>query len=147
MKCDYHATEHLHDPLAPDLAIARRAPVCVLISAPREKAWETARQIAGGRGSALSCIDCDAVDEDDTAGLLREHVGGRGDSGIVFLKEVQLLSRANQRLLDELICSGGHAVKRPRLIASSSLSLYERMQAGLFEDGLFYKLNAVHLKP
>jgi hypothetical protein len=148
MECDYHAADRLHDPLVSDLALAQHARVCVLISAPRERAWDTAREIAGGCGSGLSRIDCDAADEHEIAGLLREHVGNgsRAGNGIVFLREVQVLSPSNQRLLDELIGSHRDAADRPRLIASSSLSLYERTQAGLFEDALFYKLNAVHLK-
>ncbi len=82
------------------------------------------------------------------ADLLREHVvrePQRTLDRILFLREVQVLSPANQQLLERLIASQKPLPRRPRLIASSSLSLYEWVQAGLFDEALFYKLNAVHL--
>jgi sigma-54-interacting transcriptional regulator len=154
MECDSHTAEHDHDPdrdldpFCPDLAVAQRAPVCILISAPRHAAWDTARRIARGCGSGLSWIDCDTVDPEEMADLLREHVVTRPQDAtdrILFLREVQVLSVENQRLLDELIASQRPVRYRPRLMASSSLSLYEWVRAGLFDEGLFYKLNAVHL--
>lgn len=148
MECDYQTAEREDDPVCPELAMAQRAPVCILISAPRHAAWETARKIARGCGSGLSWIDCDCVESDDLAGLLREHVLPQPADAvgrILFLREVQVLSRPNQMLLNELIASQCAPRSRPRLIASSSLSLYDWVRAGLFDESLFYKLNAVHI--
>jgi hypothetical protein len=152
MECDYHTAGPSRplEPDCPDLAVAQRATVCILISATRETAWEMARKIARGCGSELSWIDCDAVEPDEFGDLLREHVHGRTREAvkrILFLREVQVLTPANQQLLSDLIASHPPIGNRPRLIASSSLSLYDWVRAGLFDEGLFYKLNAMHLIP
>lgn len=130
-----------------DEALAQRAPVCILISATRDAAWGAARKIAHGSSCRLSWIDCDTVDADETADLLRTHVIGHAaatDDRILFLREIHALTSENQSLLSELIAqrSSRH---RPRLIASSSLSLYDWVRQGLFDELLFYKLNAVHI--
>jgi Sigma-54 interaction domain len=129
-----------------DETLAQRAPVCILISANRDAAWGAARKIAHGCSCRLSWIDCDTVDADETADLLRTHVIGHAaakDDRILFLREVHSLTPENQALLSELM--GQRTSRRPRLIASSSLSLYEWVRQGLFDEILFYKLNAVHI--
>jgi len=129
-----------------DETLAQRAPVCILISATRDAAWGAARKIAHGSSCRLSWIDCDTVDADEAADLLRTHVVGHSaakDDRILFLREVHALTPENQALLSELIAQ--RTSRRPRLIASSSLSLYEWVQQGLFDEVLFYKLNAVHI--
>jgi hypothetical protein len=134
--------------LSPEEAIAQRGALCILITGARDATWETARRIARGCGCGLAWIECDRVGPDEMADLLREHVvrePQRTLDRILFLREVQVLSPANQQLLERLIASQKPLPRRPRLIASSSLSLYEWVQAGLFDEALFYKLNAVHL--
>jgi Sigma-54 interaction domain len=136
------------DPFCSDFSLAQQAPFCILISANREVAWGAARKIAHGCGSGLSWIDCDTVEPEDMADLLRDHAllqSAAAVDRILLLREVQGLSRENQAVLNELIASQRPAPNRPRLIASSSLSLYECVQAGLFDEALFYKLNAVHI--
>jgi DNA-binding NtrC family response regulator len=64
---------------------------------------------------------------------------------ILYLREVQVLTPENQLLLSDLIASPCSGRSGPRLIASSSLSLYESVRAGVFDETLFYKLNAVHI--
>jgi hypothetical protein len=149
MECDSHTAGSDTDPLCPDLTVAQCAPVCILISAPRHDAWETARKIARRCGSGLSWIDCDTTSPDDMADLLHEHIDRRPPElagRILFLREVQVLTPLNQQLLNDLITRQHPAPNRPRLIASSSLSLYEWVRAGLFDEALFYKLNAVHIR-
>ena len=129
-----------------DETLAQRAPVCILISATPAAAWGAARKIAHGSSCRLSWIDCDTVDADEAADLLRTHVIGHGaanDDRILFLREVHALTPENQALLSELIAQ--RTSRRPRLIASSSLALYEWVRQGLFDEVLFYKLNAVHI--
>jgi sigma-54-interacting transcriptional regulator len=129
-----------------DETLAQLAPVCILISATRDAAWGAARKIAHGSSCRLSWIDCDTVDADEAADLLRTHVVGHSaakDDRILFLREVHALTPENQALLSELIAQ--RTSRRPRLIASSSLSLYEWVRQGLFDEVLFYKLNAVHI--
>ncbi len=150
MECDAHTADPPTDPFCPDVNLAQRAPVCVLISAPSQDAWETARKIAHACGAGLSWIDCDCVSPDETAMLLRDHVvaePGATAPRILFLREIQVLSPPNQQLLNRLLAMQRPPVRRPRLIASSSLSLYEWVRGGLFDETLFYKLNAVHIKP
>jgi hypothetical protein len=148
MECDSPTVGRNADAPCPELIVAQRAPVCILITASREAAWETARKIARGTGSGLSWIDCDRTDPDEMADLLRQHVVSPPVSDrILFLREIQVLDRGNQKLLNELIATQQPPRNRPRLIASASLSLYEWVCAGLFEETLFYKLNAVHITP
>lgn len=145
MECEYPTVDRRDDAEWSDIAAAQRAPACILISAAREAAWETARSIAQGCSVDLCRIDCDTADQDQLADALREQVGDSGRGAIVFLREVQELTPANQQLLEELIACERRSEGRPRLIASSSLSLYEKTCAGLFAERLFYRLNVVHL--
>jgi Sigma-54 interaction domain len=150
MDCDSPRADRHVDTLSPEATIVLRAPLCILISGPRDVTWESARRIARSCGSGLAWIDCDRVASDELADMLREHLVREPQKSldrILFLREVQVLSPANQQLLEQLITSQKPRQKRPRLIASSSLSLYDWVQAGLFDEALFYKLNAVHLTP
>jgi hypothetical protein len=149
MECDFYLTDQPdngHPSL--DEALAHCASVCVLISAPRETALGTARRIARMCRSGLSWIDCDSLAPRELADLLEEHLGVRTSDAydrILFLREVQVLTTENQRLLNDLIASQRHLRTHPRLIASSSLSLYDAVRADLFDENLFYRLNAIHI--
>ena len=150
MEGDRHILERKQDPICPnpDLTVALRTPLCILISAGRDAAWGTARRIAHGCGSGLSWIDCDTVEPAEMGDLLRDHVVFRAPETvqrILYLREVQVLTPENQLLLNDLIASRCSCRSRPRLIASSSLSLYDCVRAGIFDEALFYKLNAVHI--
>ncbi len=69
--------------------------------------------------------------------------------GTLFLQEVGRLSPASQaRLADHLaelrMHGGGRRVRR-RVMASSSETLLDRVNAGTFDARLFYRLNVIHL--
>jgi sigma-54-interacting transcriptional regulator len=150
MECDSPTADRPLEPFHSELTLAQRAPGCILISGCPEVAWETARKIARGCGSGLAWIDCDRVAPDEMADLLHEHVMPEPQETpdrILFLREVQVLSPGNQQLLDRLLTAQKPLPGRPRLIASSSLALYDWVRAGLFDEALFYKLNSVHLTP
>ena len=121
-----------------DILLAARSTCAVLITAGPDEALEIARAIAIERG----CIDR----------LLVHDLGSADDSEIpeahqspliLLLREVHDLTPRQQRLLMELFEEPqGRA---PRIIASSSVSLYKRVQEGRFDEGLYYRLNAVHV--
>ena len=62
---------------------------------------------------------------------------------ILLLREVHDLTPRQQGLLLELL-EERHGAP-PRIIASSSVSLYDRVKEGTFDARLFYRLNTVHV--
>lgn len=137
------------DELQTDLALAAECDACVLLTAEPGLALDVARQIAShaqdGR-KAIDILDCDVMDGTvmSAALHLRTSPTISNGHGILLMREVQALGPRNQRLLADLLDlrQGG---KTPRLVASSSVSLYERVQRGLFDERLFYKLNTIHI--
>ena len=70
--------------------------------------------------------------------------------GTIFLYEVGKLSLAMQARLADALGSadaGGTRRLRKRVMASTSVPLLDRVQAGTFDDRLFYRLNAIHFVP
>jgi len=64
------------------------------------------------------------------------------DTGTLFLHEVGSLSHDDQlRLLDWLDLAAG----RTRVVSTSAASLFARVEAGLFIEKLYYRLNTVSL--
>ena len=70
--------------------------------------------------------------------------------GTIFLYEVGKLGLSLQARLADALGSGGPGKTRRRLrkrvVASSSVSLLDRVMAGTFDDRLFYRLNAIHFR-
>lgn len=66
---------------------------------------------------------------------------------ILLLQEVYALSPNEQAEIDgrlaELSVSPGAAA--PRIMASSSSPLFERVQEGSFDERLYYRLNVIHM--
>jgi DNA-binding NtrC family response regulator len=67
------------------------------------------------------------------------------NNGTLLIQEIEGLSPAGQaellRLLDKTSANGFNV----RLMTATNVHLFERVQAGLFREDLFYRLNVVHL--
>jgi hypothetical protein len=108
------------DELARDIEIAAGTIVPILISGAPERTLATARLIvseAAGRNPA-----------------------GRGLS--ILIPEVHTLDAPDQEALLKLLATPGRPV---RVIATTSIDLYERIMVGEFDRALFYRLNTIHI--
>jgi len=100
-----------------DMNLARQYPVSVLITAPPDRAQQIATAIADD-------------DRDMGHDLVVIDVHRLSD-----VQQVELM-----RLLDTATDEGPR-----RIIATSSTSLFERVQEGTFLGELFYRLNVIHI--
>jgi hypothetical protein len=121
-----------------DILLAARSSCAVLISAGPDDALEIARAIAIERGCSdrLLVHDFGSADASEIPATQQSPL-------ILLLREVHDLTPRQQRLLMELLEE--RQGKEPRIIASSSVSLYKRVQEGTFDEGLYYRLNTVHV--
>jgi hypothetical protein len=121
-----------------DILLAARADCAVLITARPEEALEIAQAIASERG----CGDRLLVHDSGT-----EHgsdLRAQSENALILLfREVHALTPRQQALLMELL-EDRQGIP-PRIIASSSVSLYDRVREGAFDARLYYRLNTVHV--
>jgi DNA-binding NtrC family response regulator len=136
--------------LAPeeDISLAALVDVPVLITGPaaacRELACELDRRSSTPVG-AVEVIDCCA--ENALRALESEkEATASSNARILLLQEVHALSPTDQlrltRELDHLgrVDSGGK-----RILASSSVPLFDRVVDQLFDENLYYRLNVIHI--
>jgi transcriptional regulator of aromatic amino acid metabolism len=136
--------------LAPeeDISLAARVDVPVLISGPaaasQELACELDRRSTSPVG-AVEVIDCRA--ENALRGLAPEDESAiPSDARILLLQEVHALSPDDQlRLTRELDHAGPATRRRRRILASSSVPLFDRVVDQLFDENLYYRLNVIHI--
>jgi hypothetical protein len=131
-----------------DLQAAARARVPVLISASPTCALRLTEAIAGRLSRtdhSIRIMACDAAHGgDDLGAVFSSSEPARAPrASILLLREVHALTEAGQAVLRGLMTK--RSPEAPRVFASSSVSLYQRMQDGLFDPELFYYLNAVHI--
>jgi DNA-binding NtrC family response regulator len=137
--------------LAPeeDISLAALLDVPVLITGPeadcRELACELDRRSTSPVG-AVEVIDC-RTENALKALEFEEEKAVQNDAKILLLQEVHALSPDDQlRLTRELdhvgrtTCGGGR-----RILASSSVPLFDRVIDQLFDENLFYRLNVIHI--
>jgi DNA-binding NtrC family response regulator len=137
--------------LAPeeDISLAALLDVPVLITGPeadcRELACELDRRSTSPVG-AVEVIDC-RTENALKALESEEEQAVQNDAKILLLQEVHALSPDDQlRLTRELdhvgrtTCGGGR-----RILASSSVPLFDRVIDQLFDENLFYRLNVIHI--
>ena len=137
--------------LAPeeDISLAALLDVPVLITGPeadcRELACELDRRSTSPVG-AVEVIDC-RTENALKALESEEEQAVQKDAKILLLQEVHALSPDDQlRLTRELdhvgrtTCGGGR-----RILASSSVPLFDRVIDQLFDENLFYRLNVIHI--
>ena len=137
--------------LAPeeDISLAALLDVPVLITGPeadcRELACELDRRSTSPVG-AVEVIDCRTENALKALGS-EEEKAVQNDAKILLLQEVHALSPDDQlRLTRELdhvgrtTCGSGR-----RILASSSVPLFDRVIDQLFDENLFYRLNVIHI--
>lgn len=125
-----------------DINIAAYSTCAVLITAPPDDALEIARAIATERGCADRMLVCDFGQ--GAASRAAELASLTQSPRILLFREVHDLTPRQQALLMELL-EEGHGGRGPRIFASSSVSLFDRVQDGAFDARLFYRLNTVHV--
>jgi hypothetical protein len=125
-----------------DIYIAAQSSCAVLITALPDDALEIARAIATERGCADRLLVCDFGA--GAASRAAELASLEQTPRILLLREVHDLTPRQQELLMELL-EEGHGGRGPRIFASSSVSLFDRVQVGAFDARLFYRLNTVHV--
>lgn len=148
------ATSPMEAQLENDVELAARTRVPVLISARPELALSIARTIAtrSGRAGKTAMRVCDTAAGDDIRAALTSSRGGETgakESAILLLREVHLLSRTDQAAVMAILDLRPlrSPDDTPRLIATSSVSLYERVRQGAFDAALFHRLNVIHIVP
>jgi len=133
--------------LGMDLHAAARTRVPVLISASPTSALRLTEAIAGRlprNEHSIRILACDVADCGELGAVLSPTEPPRAPrASILLLREVHTLTEAGQSVLRRLMTK--RAPEAPRVFASSSVSLYERVKDGLFDPELFYYLNAVHI--
>jgi hypothetical protein len=135
-----------------DVRAAARSSVPVLISAPPDRAFTIAQTIvARSEASGSSGIRvCDAAAGDDIVAALSEHrlraamVEGKRT---FLIPEVHMLSEVEQEAMMKLLETRPTRppAEMPRLIVTSSVSLFDRVLQGTFDDRLFHRLNVIHI--
>lgn len=135
--------------LASDLSLAADCGVPVLISGPPHRTLALARMIVArqDRRDALTGLRiCDVARGDDVfVAIAGAHSADSGAT--VLLREVHRLSYAEQAALAELLADRHvrRAIPKRRVIATSTVSLFDRVMHGTFDARLFYRLNVVHI--
>lgn len=131
-----------------DIAIAARASAPVLITAPGNCADTILQAIIARRtcGAAPRILTCEPGGDEEFVETIAEGLS-MDHQVVVWLKDVDRLSAAEQSLLSTLLSDaqlrdGGGP---PRVISSSTVDLFERVEAGAFDAELFYRLNAIHI--
>lgn len=138
---DPRAEIHTILPDLDDLVLAAGTTCAVLITGRPEEAFDIARRIAGQAGLQGRVRVCDF----EAGGLDGEglpEMPGYGD--VLLLREIQAMTPAQQVWLAKVL-EAADPGRTPRIIASSSVSLFDRVKQGLFDARLFYRLNVLHL--
>lgn len=132
-----------------DMEAATRVSLPVLISAPRDCALRLALEIARGSGDkgADGVVIVQAADTTYLQSALSRAATARRDPHrAVVVQDVDALDHDQQRTLkltiEDIARSGVNAC---RIIATTSVPLFERVSEGLFDAGLFYRLNTIHI--
>ena len=131
-----------------DLQVAARSRMPVLISGSPRCALMMAQAIAGRLSRAdrtIRIVSCDAANSDDldaAFGSSSSDEAHSAHSSILLLREVHTLTHAGQTMLQRLMTM---RPETPRVVASSSVSLFARVKEGLFDPELFYHLNTIHI--
>lgn len=133
--------------LRPDIDLARHYRVPVLITARPDQAFVVARAIAGGRKKKRKPLDVVMVDGAAivSAAMRDRPANGRtADEEVLVVREVHTLSNIEQAAL-MLLLDDDEAREHRRIIATSSVCLFDRVGHGAFNARLFYRLNAIHI--
>ena len=128
-----------------DIGLAMRCRVPVLITAQADRALAVARAIATGGNTPRSLTVCDGAIIVDAARHGWPDHATIGDERVIVVHEVQALNDVEQAALLQLL-DAADVSGFPRILATSSASLFDHVRAGQFNEGLFYRLNVVHIR-
>jgi hypothetical protein len=132
--------------LAIDLRMAASTDVPTLISGPPHRTLAFARMIVARNRRRSGLRICDVARGDDAFAAIEEP-DWTESAGTVLLREVQNLSLVEQAALANLIAE--HRAVRDsetrRVIATSNVSLFDRVVRRTFDSRLFYLLNSIHI--
>jgi DNA-binding NtrC family response regulator len=138
--------------LALDIHLAAQTRAPVLISAPADCAENVARAIAAlssaRKGADLVICDCAGGDSPAQAvARARAARGAAADQITLLLREVHALGEADQAEVARVVGARGKArwTNAPRIISTTSVSLFDRVRNGAFDKRLFYCLNVLHI--
>lgn len=131
-----------------DLQVAARSRVPVLISGSPKCALMLAQAIAGlppRVDSRMKIVSCDVADCDLEAAFTAPapETARSPRPPILLLSEVHALTQAGQSVLRRLL--NNRPFESPRVFASTSVALDQRVRDGSFDSDLFYSLNTIHL--
>ena len=132
-----------------DISLAALLDVPVLITGPaadcRELACELDRRSTSPVG-AVEVIDCRTENALNALEEEEEERTVRNDAKIVLLQEIHALGPDDQlRLTRELDHVGRATWGGRRILASSSVPLFDRVVDQLFDENLYYRLNVIHI--
>jgi len=143
------ARARLPHPLSVDAALAEQTSVPVLVSGDRETALRLALDIAGGSrgGDAGNVTIVDTAEATDLRSFMNDAPASGGPLNTIVLREIQSFTAAQQAALIDPIAQS----RRPslssawRVIATTSVPLFDRVVDGSFNARLFYILNSIHI--
>ena len=136
--------------LAFDIHVAAQTRAPVLISAPASCAENVARAIAAysSAWTPPELVVCDCSEGIDLAAAVAS-ARARGidpDKVTLLLREVHALGEAEQAEIARVVGGpDGPRLIAPRIISTSSVSLFDRVRTGAFNERLFYRLNVMHI--
>lgn len=143
---------YLESLLEEDVEIAARSRVPVLITAPPDRALEIARDIAerSARSGPARMQICDLAAGGDIVAALTENrirAAAREGTTTLLLQEVHMLSEIEQEAIMSLLDTRPLRPidDTPRIISTSSVSLFDRVLQGAFDPRLFHRLNVIHI--
>jgi hypothetical protein len=130
-----------------DISLAAQVDVPVLISGPAAACCELACELdrrSTSPAGAVEVIDCRVQDALRCLEPGTEEVTDAAN--ILLLQEVHALSPDDQlRLTRKLEEIGRPTLGVRRILASSSVALFDRVVDQLFSEPLYYRLNVIHI--
>jgi len=131
--------------LEKDISVAKQWLGPVLITAPPDYALAVAHVIAVGdnKQQRLRMVMCDGAAIVSAALGDRRALETTTGETVLVVHEVHTLSAAEQAAL--LVLHDAEKVGHRRIIATSSVCLFDRVKRGTFNASLFYRLNTIHL--
>jgi Sigma-54 interaction domain len=132
-----------------DLAARRTAPV--LVTAPSGCAATIVQAIAARSHRDLVPVTAPhpAAADDVLIAIAENRLDIRTPRGVLlWLKDVHRLNAAQQAAVTTLIEAGtapAQACSVARIVASSSVDLFDLVERGSFDARLFYRLNTIHV--
>jgi len=135
-----------------DISLAAMSLAPVLITALPDDALRIVRAIAARerRGRVREVLTCDAAAGEDVVEAIAENkarIATNHGTAILWVGEVHALKLRDQFALMKLLAypSAGGSGDVPRIVASSSVDLCDRVARGRFDARLFYRLNVIHI--